>query len=150
MPFGFHGVFSAMATGGVIFAYQGFEQAVQLGGESANPRRNIPIAVIGAMLIGVVIYMLLQVAFIGALEPSDLKHGWSKLAFNGLVGPFAGLASAVGLGWLAILLYIDAAISPGGTGLLYTGTSARVVVRARPAGLVARRSSGGSRGAASR
>ena len=93
MPFGWHGVFSAMATGGVIFAYQGFEQAVQLGGESARPRRNIPISVIGAMLIGVAVYMLLQVAFIGALEPSDLKHGWTKLAFNGLVGPFAGLAS---------------------------------------------------------
>src|SRR5947209_10746986 len=126
MPFGFHGVFSAMATGGVIFAYQGFEQAVQLGGESRNPRRNIPIAVIGAMILGVVIYMLLQVAFLAALDPQNLQHGWTKLAFNGLVGPFAGLASAVGLSWLAVLLYIDAAISPGGTGLLYTGTSARV------------------------
>jgi amino acid transporter len=126
MPFGFHGVFSAMATGGVIFAYQGFEQAVQLGGESANPRRNIPLAVIGSMLLGVVIYVLLQVAFLAALDPANLSHGWTKLAFNGLVGPFAGLASAVGLGWLAVLLYIDAAISPGGTGLLYTGASSRV------------------------
>ena len=126
MPFGFHGVFSAMATGGVIFAYQGFEQAVQLGGESANPKRNIPLAVIGSMILGVVVYMLLQVAFIAALDPGNLSHGWSKLAFNGLVGPFAGLATAVGLGWLAVLLYVDAAISPGGTGLLYTGTSARV------------------------
>ena len=126
MPFGFHGVFSAMATGGVIFAYQGFEQAVQLGGESANPRRNMPLAVIGSMVIGVVVYVLLQVAFIAALDPANLSHGWSKLAFHGLVGPFAGLATAVGLGWLAILLYVDAAISPGGTGLLYTGTSARV------------------------
>jgi amino acid transporter len=126
MPFGWHGVFSAMATGGVIFAYQGFEQAVQLGAESANPRRNMPLAVIGSMVIGVVIYVLLQIAFIAALDPANLSHGWSKLAFNGLVGPFAGLASAVGLGWLAVLLYIDAAVSPGGTGLLYTGTSARV------------------------
>jgi amino acid transporter len=126
MPFGFHGVFSAMATGGVIFAYQGFEQAVQLGGESRNPKRNMPIAVIGSMVIGVIIYVLLQVAFIAALDPANLSHGWSKLAFHGLVGPFAGLATAVGLGWLAILLYIDAAVSPGGTGLLYTATSARV------------------------
>jgi amino acid transporter len=78
------------------------------------------------MIIGVVIYVLLQVAFIAALDPANLSHGWAKLAFNGLVGPFAGLATAVGLGWLAILLYIDAAVSPGGTGLLYTGTSARV------------------------
>ena len=126
MPFGWHGVFSAMATGGVIFAYQGFEQAVQIGGESRNPGRNIPLAVVGAMILGVVIYVLLQVAFLAALQPSNLSHGWTKLAFNGLVGPFAGLASGVGLAWLAVLLYIDAAISPGGTGLLYTGTSARV------------------------
>ncbi|MBV8479339.1 MAG: APC family permease [Actinobacteria bacterium] len=126
MPFGFHGVFSAMATGGVIFAYQGFEQAVQVGSESSNPSRNIPFAVIGSMLIGVVVYVMLQVAFLGALDPANLSHGWTKLAFHGLVGPFAGLATAVGLSWLAILLYVDAAVSPGGTGLLYTATSARV------------------------
>jgi amino acid transporter len=125
-PYGFHGIFSAISTGGVIFAYQGFEQAIQLGGESANPRRNIPLAVIVSLVVGVVVYVLLQVAFLGALEPQNLAHGWSKLAFHGLVGPFAGLASAVGLAWLAVLLYIDAAVSPGGTGLLYTGTSARV------------------------
>ena len=44
---------------------------------------------------------LLQVAFLGVLEP-------------------------LGLSWLATLLYIDAIISPGGTGLLYVGTSSRV------------------------
>jgi amino acid transporter len=125
-PFGFHGIFSAISTGGVIFAYQGFEQAIQLGGESSNPRRNIPLAVLVAMAAGIVIYVLLQVAFLAALSPADLEHGWSKLAFAASAGPFAGLATGVGLAWLAVLLYIDAGISPGGTGLLYTGTSARV------------------------
>jgi amino acid transporter len=125
-PFGFRGIFSAISTGGVIFAYQGFEQAIQLGGESANPRRNIPLAVLVSMAAGVAIYVMLQVAFLGALSPGDLSHGWSHLAFAASAGPFAGLASGVGLAWLAILLYIDAAVSPGGTGLLYTGTSARV------------------------
>jgi amino acid transporter len=124
-PYGFRGIFSAISTGGVIFALQGFEQAIQIGGESANPKRNIPLAVIGAMAIGIVVYVLLQVAFLGALHPADLSHGWAHIAFKGLAGPFAGLASAVGLAWLAVLLYIDAAVSPGGTGLLYTATSAR-------------------------
>ena len=32
MPFGIQGVLSAISTGGIIFAYQGFEQAIQLGG----------------------------------------------------------------------------------------------------------------------
>lgn len=126
MPFGFQSVLSAISTGGIIFAYQGFEQAIQLGGETTNPQRNIPIAVIGAMLVGVVMYILLQVAFLGALDPKNLSQGWTKLSFEGLAGPFAGLATAIGAGWLATLLYIDAAVSPGGTGLIYTGSSSRL------------------------
>jgi amino acid transporter len=59
MPFGWKGVFLAIASGGVIFAYLGFEQAIQLGGESKNPGRNIPLAVIGSMVLGVVLYILL-------------------------------------------------------------------------------------------
>jgi amino acid transporter len=125
-PFGVPGILSAISTGGIIFAYQGFEQAIQLGGESRNPQRNIPLAVIGAMVIGVVVYILLQLAFLGALNPQELSKGWSKLAFEGLAGPFAGLATAIGAGWLATLLYIDAAVSPFGTGLIYTASSSRL------------------------
>ena len=129
MPFGWKGVFTAVASGGVIFAYLGFEQAIQLGGETRNPRRNIPLAVVGSILLGVVLYVLLQVCFIGALDPGSLSHGWTSVAFKGngaIYGPFAGLAITLGLGWLATLLYIDAFISPAGTGLLYVGTSSRV------------------------
>jgi amino acid transporter len=125
-PFGAYGVLSAISTGGIIFAYLGFEQAIQLGGESANPSRDIPFAVIGAMLIGVVLYVLLQVAFLAALHPSNLTHGWTNITFAASAGPFAGLATLVGAGWLAALLYTDAVISPFGTGLLYTATSARL------------------------
>jgi amino acid transporter len=129
MPFGWKGVFLAVASGGVIFAYLGFEQAIQLGGESKNPRRNIPLAVIGSMILGVVLYIALQVAYILAVSPSELSKGWDAVSFGGkgaVFGPFAGLATALGLGWLAVLLYTDAIVSPGGTGLLYVGTSARL------------------------
>jgi amino acid transporter len=129
MPFGWKGVFLAVASGGVIFAYLGFEQAIQLGGESKNPARNIPLAVIGSMVLGVILYIALQVAYLAALSPGSLSKGWDQVAFGGkgaIFGPFAGLATALGLGWLAALLYTDAIISPGGTGLLYVGTSARV------------------------
>ena len=34
MPFGIQGVLSAIATGGIIFSYQGFEQAIQFGGDA--------------------------------------------------------------------------------------------------------------------
>ena len=125
-PFGIAGVLSAIATGGIIFAYQGFEQAIQFGGETRDPARNIPFAVIGSMLAGAVLYISLQVAFLGALSPENLAKGWDEITFPGLAGPFAGLATAVGATWLATLLYIDAAISPAGTGLIYVSTSSRL------------------------
>jgi amino acid transporter len=129
MPFGWKGVFLALSSGGVIFAYLGFEQAVQLGGESRNPSRNIPLAIIGGMVVAIGLYLALQVAFIGAMDPSSLSNGWGAVSFSGkaeLFGPFAGLATALGLGWLAVLLYSDAIVSPGGTGLLYNGANARI------------------------
>ena len=129
MPFGWKGVFLALSSGGVIFAGLGFEQAVQLGGETRNPRRNIPFAIIGGMSVAIVLYIALQVAFILALDPSQLSKGWGAVTFSGnghLFGPFAALATALGLGWLAVLLYTDAIVSPGGTGLIYTGASARL------------------------
>jgi amino acid transporter len=125
-PAGVKGILSAIASGGVIFAYLGFEQAIQFGGESRNPQRNIPFAVIGSMLIGAVVYILLEVAFLGALAPNAAGHGWANLTFTNQFGPYAALASALGLGWLAVILYVDAFLSPAGTGLIYTGSSARL------------------------
>src|SRR4029453_4163637 len=91
--------------------------------------RNIPLSIIVAMLVSVGLYIALQVAFIAALDPSSLSEGWGAISFSGkaeLFGPFAGLATALGLGWLAVLLYTAAIVSPGAAGLLYTGASARL------------------------
>jgi amino acid transporter len=126
MPYGWKGVFVALTSGGVVFAFLGFEQAVQLGGESHKPGRNIPLAIIGGLSVAVVMYIGLQVAFIAAIDPSSLANGWSAVSVSGKAGPFAALATALGLGWLAVLIYADAIVSPGGTGLLYTGASARL------------------------
>jgi len=126
LPYGIKALFGAIPSAGIIFAYLGFEQADQLAGEVRNPQRNVPLGIIGAILIGTVIYILLQVVFIGALRPSELAHGWAGLASNaGLgTGPVAFLAGVVGLGWLAVILRVDAFISPSGTGLIaMTGTS---------------------------
>ena len=125
-PFGAKGVLAAISTSGIIFALLGFEQAIQIAGESTNPKRDIPRAVLGSVAIGAVIYLALQIVFIGALPGSTFVHGWGKLAYVGISGPFAGLATLVGLGWLATILYIDAVISPGGTGLIYVTSTSRI------------------------
>ncbi|MET9790828.1 APC family permease [Streptomyces canus] len=125
-PFGAKGVLSAISSSGIIFALLGFEQAIQLAGESRDPKRDLPRATLGSVAIGAVIYVLLQLVFIVALPHSAFAHGWAKLNFEGISGPWAGLATLVGLGWLSAVLYLDAVISPGGTGLIYTTATSRV------------------------
>ena len=74
-PYGAKGILAAVSTGGIIFALLGFEQADQLAGESANPKRDIPRAVIGSISIGIVIYVLLQIVFLAALPSrADRQH----------------------------------------------------------------------------
>jgi amino acid transporter len=124
-PYGAHGVLAALPLG-VVFALQGFEQAAQLAGEARDPQRNVPRAVIGAVIVGTVLYLALEVAFIGALNPGNLAQGWANPVGKGDFGPYATLATGLGLGWLAVILYIDAFVSPAGTGLIYVGTSARL------------------------
>lgn len=123
----FSGIFTALPTAGIVFSYLGFRTAIDLGGESSDPSRHIPMAVIGSVLLSAAVYILLQIAFLMALRPSDLAHGWANLSFTGEAGPFAGLAASLGIGWMATLLYIDAYISPGGTGLMYITGGARIL-----------------------
>ncbi|MGF1426883.1 APC family permease [Kitasatospora sp. LaBMicrA B282] len=125
-PFGAHGVLNAISTSGVIFALLGFEQAIQWAGESTNPKRDIPRAVLGSVMIGSVIYILLQLVFIAAVPDSAITGGWGALTYAGISGPFAGLATVIGLGGFATVLYIDAIISPAGTGLVYVTSSSRI------------------------
>jgi amino acid transporter len=127
MPFGMHGVFAALPAG-VVFALQGFEQAVQLAGEARNPKKDLSRAIIVAMTIGALLYTLLQVVFIGGVDPKDVAKDWSSpLGTNPSdYGAWYTLALAVGATWLAVVLIIDAVISPAGTGVVYLGTTARL------------------------
>lgn len=132
----FKDILIAVPNGGIVFALLGFEQAVQLGGESRNPKRDLPRAVILSMLIGAAIYILVQIAFIGALDPALLAHGhtWTSLATPGHnptltalnAAPFYAVATVAGVAWLAVILRIDAVVSPGGTGLIYLTSSSRI------------------------
>jgi amino acid transporter len=126
LPAGMGGVFSAVSAGGAVFALLGFRTAIELAGEAKNPRRDVPLALIGSVLITSAIYILIQVAFIGALPASALAHGWKGLASHVETGPFVQLLTAAGLLVLAKLLLVDAVVSPGGCALIFCGATARL------------------------
>jgi amino acid transporter len=130
MPFGVDGVMSAVAAAGIMFAYFGFREAIELAGETDRPQRNIPIAVIGSVIITAILYTALQFVFIGALPAEALADGWNRLYVSASgheqFGPLAGLATVIGIHWLATLLYVDAAISPFDSGFIYLNVTSRV------------------------
>jgi amino acid transporter len=126
LPYGWHAVLVALPTAGIIFSFIGYSPAIQLAGEAKNPQKAIPFAILFALFISMALYFFLQFAFIGAVEAPAIQKGWHALSFIGESGPFVGIATVLGMAVLVKVLYADAVISPMGTALLYTGSSARM------------------------
>jgi amino acid transporter len=128
-------ILTAVATSGIVFSYNGFQSPVNLAGEARHPGRSIPIAIFGSLALSTVVYLMLQVAFLGAVAPDHLHEGWAALEYS---SPFAQLALALNLNWLALLLYADAFVSPSGTGITYTATTARMIYGMERSGSIPR------------
>jgi len=125
-PYGWHGIFAAVSTGGIVFALIGFRHAIDMAGETRNPSRNVPLALIFGLLIPLAIYLCLQVAFIGALDPAELKDGWKNVEAAHGLGPLAAISGALGISWLTAVIYGGALIGPAGGALVATGSNARL------------------------
>lgn len=127
-PGGVQGVFSAVAGAGIVFSFLGFRQAIDFAGESKNPQRDIPRAIIYSVIVGLVLYVLLQIGFVGAV-PFDKMNAtdWSNLSAQIKTSPYADVIGILGMGWLLQLILWDAAISPGGTGNIFMAGAGRVL-----------------------
>lgn len=122
-PYGWSASLSAIATAGIIYAYTGFQGPIDLSGEAKNPKRDVPWAVITALVLSMVVYLALEFALLGATPAHALAHGgWSGVNFD---SPYAQIATVLGIGWLSTLLYVDAVISPGGSALVFTAETSR-------------------------
>ncbi|MBP6217999.1 MAG: APC family permease [Oligoflexales bacterium] len=120
-------VFQSIAMSGIIFSYNGFNQATLFAGEAKDPAKAIPFALVGSILITGLLYILVQYVFIMAIPEAFLSEGWAKLSFPGDKGPFVGMATLLGLGWIISLIYIDAVVSPLGTGFTYASAAPRLL-----------------------
>lgn len=124
-PYGIGNAFTAVVTCGIFYAFYGFSMITVFAKELKNPSRNIPLALAGSVIVCLIIYLILQVSFLGAMNTATIAaNGWHSLNFH---SPLADLAVILGINWLALVLYVDAAISPSGTGILYMGSGARML-----------------------
>jgi amino acid transporter len=126
-PYGLHGIFSALAVAGVVFSFNGFQIAILMASETKNPQKSIPRAIIGSILIGILLYAMLQFSFLLAIPKQFIAHGWHNLSFQGDAGPLAGLAAVIGASSIASLLYVDAVVAPMSAGLVYVTSTSRIL-----------------------
>lgn len=126
MPYGISGVTGAVSAGGIIFAYLGLTPVISVASEVKNPQRTIPVALILSIILSTIIYILLQLAFLGGIPTHMLSEGWAATT-NTFTLPYHDIALILGLGWLGVLTVADAIISPSGTGNIYMTATPRVI-----------------------
>ncbi|MGI9578834.1 MAG: APC family permease [Microthrixaceae bacterium] len=134
-PSGITGIFSAIATGGVVFSFLGFRHALDLAGEARKPQVTVPVALTVSLLICIVLFVVVQFAFIGAVPPESLKDGWASLKLAGANGPITAVLAAVGFTAIANLVLADAIAGPLGAGLVASASTARLSVAVSRDGL---------------
>lgn len=71
MPFGVHGVFAGSAA--VFFAFLGFDVVSSSAAEVKNPKRNMPIGIIGTLVIATILYVAVSIVLTGMIKYTKLN-----------------------------------------------------------------------------
>ena len=71
-PFGFHGVLLGAAA--IFFAYLGFDTVATTAEECKNPKRDLPLGIIGSLLICTTIYIIVALTLTGIVNFSELNN----------------------------------------------------------------------------
>lgn len=119
-----------IGTASTLFAYLGFRQALDFGGEARRPGRDLPLAVIVTMGMAIITYVLVALVFTGAIDwPGLAQHGvaagdWGSL--KKLPAPLYDVTAAAGISFVAWLIFADGLLSPNGPNATNVGSVPRV------------------------
>ena len=94
--FGWSGIMTG--AGIVFFAYIGFDAVSTAAQEAKNPQRDMPIGIIGSLLICTVLYILVSAIATGVVPYSQLD----------VPDPIAVAADRAGMGWMGKLIKLGA------------------------------------------
>jgi APA family basic amino acid/polyamine antiporter len=99
MPNGFAGVWTGASL--IFFAFIGFDAISTAAEECKNPGRDMPIGIIGSLVVCTVIYIATAAVLTG-IEP------WNQL---GVADPLAAVFARLGMNWVAGIISLGAVIS---------------------------------------
>lgn len=94
--FGWTGVMAG--AGLVFFAYIGFDAVSTAAQEAKNPQKDMPIGIIGSLLICTVLYIAVSAIATGVVPYTELN----------VPDPIAVAADRAGMGWMATLIKLGA------------------------------------------
>jgi len=107
-PFGWHGVVSGAAL--IFFAYVGFDAVSTAAEESINPKKDLPIGIIGSLIACTVIYILVAALLTGSVHYTNLNVS-SPIAYALLQmgyrfgGAIVALGAIAGLTTVILVMY---------------------------------------------
>jgi APA family basic amino acid/polyamine antiporter len=84
----------ALAYQSVSFAYYGWEDAAKMAEEVRDPGRALPRILLGGALAVMILYLLMNVAFLAALTPAEMA-GSELVASDAIAAVFGGAAGTV-------------------------------------------------------
>lgn len=114
-PFGANGVLHGATT--VFFAFLGFDVVSSSAAEVKNPKKNMPIGIIGTLIIAAILYMGVSVVLTGMVNYKQLD----------VANPVAYALKLVNQGWIADLLSIGAIVGMSTMMLSMIYSSSRLI-----------------------
>lgn len=94
--YGFRGLVSGASV--IFFAYLGFEAVSTAGAESRNPKRDMPIGIIGSLVICTILYILTAGVMVGIVPYAELD----------VAAPIAKAVDRMNMPWFAVAVKIGA------------------------------------------
>ena len=115
-PYGVSGVFKGAAI--IFFAYIGFDAVSTAAEEVKNPQRDLPIGIIGSLLVCTVLYIIVSAILTGMVPYSQYHNNAAPVAFA---------LSQVGINWGSALVSVGAVCGISSVLLVMTYGSTRIL-----------------------
>ena len=94
--FGFTGILRG--SGVIFFAYIGFDAVSTAAQEAKNPKRDMPIGILGSLIICTILYIVVSLVMTGIVPYRELN----------VPDPIAKAVDVIGYGWLQVIVKIGA------------------------------------------
>lgn len=109
------------AAGVVFFAYIGFDAVSTAAQETINPKRNLPIGILGSLIICTVLYILFSYVLTGISSTDDFRNAGQEASVTYTIQTYM-----YGYKWLAILITVAILIGLSSVILVFLMAQSRI------------------------